>query len=145
MNCGCFLTEDDDEHAFGTWAKIFERLETGAQQLKSLGLQHYRGERRLLKQYGDMPEVDEEYGELFKNELEYSEEAQKWLPRRRVLPYMYTDDKYGMYFADEDENKERFDAGDDHRALLKLENAIKARGGGGVYYPPLLEEDDEDE
>jgi hypothetical protein len=129
-----------------TWAEFFTRLNRGATNLRSLSLRHTYPDSRLLGVYtrGDKPTADIESAYIA---LEYQDSKQHitserdWARRKRILPHHVLDDKYGLFFDDEDENAARFLQGDDHRALLELWDAMESRGGEGVIYlpqPPAL-------
>jgi hypothetical protein len=64
-----------------------------------------------------------------------------WTRRKQVLPYCYVAD-YGTYTDGEDEIAAQFLRGDDHRALLRLWDAMEARGGQGVIYFPAPSSDE---
>ncbi|KAK5995080.1 hypothetical protein PT974_03473 [Cladobotryum mycophilum] len=56
-------------------------------------------------------------------------------PKLRLFGYAYLDDKYGMFFMDEEANVEEFHNGDDQRAYDRLMGFVKANAARGANAP----------
>ena len=120
-----------------TWAQFFTRLTTGTKNLQSLTIQHQYPERELLDSSAPEQDANIKSTEIVLEQQElhrHTMSTKQWVRRKRILPYSYLDDKYGMFFNHQEDNADRFLQGEDHRALLKLWDTMEARGGEGVVY-----------
>lgn len=110
-----------------SWAEFFDKVYEAKPALTE-----------LIAGGGDVPLTPEEkYQQDYQlqNEPEVIQEIRRKLkadPRLLLFGYGYLDDKYGMFFLDEEANEERFRGGNDQKAFDRLmglvnENAAKAK------------------
>ncbi|KAJ9603408.1 hypothetical protein H2200_012186 [Cladophialophora chaetospira] len=124
-----------------SWAYFFNILPKNAKSLKSLTLKQTQSEDSLIDSYSEdnqmqqSPQVKEAFTQVL-NPIAQRDEGDEevWRRRKRMLPYMVLDDKYGFLNMDDEGTAARFLEGADHEALLKLWKALEDRGGEGVIF-----------
>ena len=122
----CAASVDDDEQADGLfyWKDLFAGMK--AAHLPKLHHLEIAPRELPLVSEDSLLELELDFSE---EEIEEIEQARRLLEergtKRRVFSYVELDEKYGMYFHDEDENRAAFQRGEDQAAYEKVVRMVE--------------------
>lgn len=146
--CNADSGDETDVEDVPTWGVFLMALKDSTQSLLSLTFKHRYDDIEMLYYEDDrLQRHDEIRAALDEMKVINGEQSilsdEEWQKRKRPLPYVTLSDKYGHIIECEELNAKRYLSGEDHKALLELNDTMVGRGGEGVLCLPAQIESSE--